>query len=105
MSRIATVLLGAALISMAPGLVFAEDEQESSSQTSAAQSEEALSCAGSSEVSPSGKAIYCPARSQTAGSETPGASEMPIYIPPSRGSPPNRIGGANRGGSLPMRKI
>jgi len=105
MLRIAVVLLAAASLSMAPGLALGNDEQESSSQTSAAQSEEALSCAGSGEVSPSGKAIYCPARSQTAGSETPEASEIPIYIPPSRGSPPTRIGGANRGGSLPMRKI
>jgi len=93
------------LLSMAPVATQGNDEQESSSQTSAAQSEEAPSCAGSDEATPSGKASYCPARSQTAGSETPGAPEMPVYIPPSRGSPPSRIGGANRGGALPMRKI
>jgi len=105
MSRIAIVLLGAALISMAPGLAFGEDEQKSGSQNSAAQSEEALSCAGSGEATTSGKTEYCPARSQTAGSETPVAPEMPVYIPPSRGAPPTRIGGANRGGAVPMRKI
>ena len=105
MSRIAVVLLVAALLSMAPGVALGNDEQESSSQTSAAQSEQALSCAGSGEATPSGKAGYCPARSQTAASETPGASEMPVYIPPTRGSPPTRIGGANRGSALPMRKI
>ena len=104
MPRIAIVLLGAALISMAPGLAFAEDEQESSSQNSAAQSEEAVSCADSGEATPSGKAGYCPTQSQTAGSETPGAQEMPVYIPPSRGAPPTRIGGANRGGTHPLGK-
>ena len=103
MLRIAVVLLVAASLSMAPGLALGNDEQESSSQTSAAQSEEAPSCAGSDEATPSGKASYCPARSQTAGSETPGASEMPIYIPPNRGSPPTRIGGASRGGARPVR--
>jgi len=105
MSRIAVVLLVAALLSMAPGVALGNDVQESSSQTSAAQSEEALSCAGSGEATPTGKAGYCPTRSQTAGSETPGALEMPVYIPPSRGSPPTRIGGANRGGARPIRKI
>ena len=105
MSRIAIVLLGAALLSMAPGVALGEDEQKTGSQNSAAQSEEALSCAGSGEATPSGKAGYCPARSRIAGSETPGATEMPVYIPPNRGSPPTRIGGANRGGVHPMRKI
>ena len=98
MSRIAMVLLGAALLATAPGLASGNDEQESSGQTSAAQSEEAPPCTGSGEATPSGKAGYCPARSQAAGSETPGASEMPVYIPPSRGSPPTRIGGASRAG-------
>ena len=105
MSRIAVVLLGAALISMAPGLAFGEDEPESGSQSSAAQSEEALSCADGGEATESGKASYCPARGQTTGSETPRALEMPVYIPPSRGAPPTRIGGANRGGASPPRKI
>jgi hypothetical protein len=97
MSRITVVLLVAALLSMAPGLALGADEQERNSQTSAAQSEGAESCAVSK------KAGYCPARSQAARSETPKAQEMPIYIPPNRGSLPTRIGGASRGS--PARRI
>jgi hypothetical protein len=105
MSRIAVVLLVAALLSMAPGLALGADEEKRGNQTSAAQSEEAGACAVSSEAAPSGKARVCPARSQAAWSQTLEAQRMPIFIPPNRGSPPTRIGGGSRGGALPVRRI
>ncbi len=104
MSHITVVLLVATLLSMAPGLALGADEQEKGSQTPAAQSEEAESCPASSEAPPSGEGAYCPARSQAAQCDTPEAQEMPIYIPPNRGSPPTRIGGASRGGARPARR-
>jgi len=96
MSRISVVLLLTALLSMAPGLALGDEEPEKSHQASAAQSEEAESCEAS------GEARYCPARSQAAGAKTLEALEMPVYVPPGRGSPATRIGGANRGGARPV---
>jgi hypothetical protein len=89
MSRIAVVLLVAAGLSMAPGLALGADEPESSSQTSAAQSEELEDCA---------------VRSETASNQPLQVEEMPIYIPPNRGSALTRIGGATRGGLRPLRR-
>jgi hypothetical protein len=105
MSRIAVVLLVAASLSMAPGLALGAGEQERDNQTSAAQSEEARSCAIGSEAAPSGEACYCPAQNQAARSETPEAQEMPVYVPPNRGSLSTRIGGASRGGAQPVRDL
>jgi hypothetical protein len=105
MSRIAVVLLVAALVSTAPGLALGAGEQEKSSQTSTERSEEAKSCAGSSEGAPSGEARYCPARSEATRSQQLEVQEIPIYVPPNRGSPSTRIGGASRGGASPMRSI
>ncbi len=99
MSRIAVVLLAAALVSTAPGLALGAGEGEESGGTSPARSEVTRSCAGS------GEARYCPARSEATRSERAQVQEIPIYVPPNRGSPPTRIGGASRGGASPMRRI
>jgi hypothetical protein len=32
-------------------------------------------------------------------------AELPIYVPPNRGSIPTRVGGASRGGRLPGRRL
>jgi len=103
MSRIAVVLLVAALLWMAPGPALGDEEQERSSRTPSAQGEEPEPCAAQSEATASGDSRYCPARGQAARRKALEAQEVPIYVPPQRGSPTARIGGSTRGGARPQR--
>jgi hypothetical protein len=98
MSRLAVLLLAAAFLSTVPGLALADDEEGESSRTSAARSEEVEPCPALSEATSSQNARYCPAHSEAARTGKVVAHEMPVYIPPNRGAPPTRIGGASRGG-------
>lgn len=98
MSRLAVVLLVAAFLLTAPGLAPANEEEKRSGRASAAQSEAVEACPATSEASWSGMARYCPARRETTGKEKVGVQQIPVYVPPNRGSLPTRIGGASRGG-------
>jgi hypothetical protein len=80
------------LLSLAPGLALGADEQEEQSRISATQSEQDEAC----------EPCPCPAGSQTATDETPEVEEMPLYVPPNRGSPSARVGGGSRGSALPV---
>ena len=98
MSRLAVVLLVAAFLLTAPGLAFADEEEKRGSRASAAQSEAVESCPATTEASWSRMARYCPAHGEAARTQKVGVQEIPVYVPPNRGSPPTRIGGASRGG-------
>jgi hypothetical protein len=95
MSRIAVALMVAAWLTLAPGFALGDEEPESKGQASAVQSEEAQSCASSGKAASSRKVSYCPAQSETLEDQ-----DLPIYVPPGRGSPHARVGGASRGSAF-----
>ena len=90
MSRTAAILLAATLLLAAPGSAFGKGDGGSTEAAPAPRTEKV------EEPAP---------RPEATREEDEDLRVLPIYIPPSRGSLPTRVGGGSRGGPHPGRRL
>lgn len=97
MKRIGAVILGLAMLMPLSGAAWAEPDAEQRAGSDAEQRTR-------SDARPEAEASRPePSAPQPSGTRLVG--EVPLYVPPNRGSPPMRVGGGSRGGQLPGRRI